>query len=73
MVKVKKEAGLYLENSEKIKKAQKKHTFIDPECDKLTAEQIINWHPIGGISWDERARRMKEAGIINPENIIKDR
>jgi hypothetical protein len=67
MAQAKKVSGLSPEDVERIKAAQKRHTAIDPECEKLTPEEFINWHPVGGISWEERARRMKEAGITEPE------
>ena len=57
------------EQMERIKAAQKRHTVIDPGCANLTPEQIINWHPVGGISWEERARRMEAAGVIDPTKI----
>jgi hypothetical protein len=70
MVKVVEGTGLSPEQVELIRAAQKRHAAIDPGCEKLTPEEIINWHPVGGISWEERARRMKEAGIIaDPEQV----
>jgi hypothetical protein len=62
-----KKTGLSPEQVERIKAAQKRHAAIDPGCEKLTPEEFINWHPVGGISWEERARRMKAAGIVDPE------
>ena len=67
MAKAKKETGLTPERIERIKAAQRRHAAIDPECLKLTPEEFINWHPVGGMSWEERARRMAEAGIVNPD------
>jgi hypothetical protein len=61
--------GLSPEEIEQIRAAQKRHAAHDPGCVKLTPEEFIDWHPIGGISWEERARRMKAAGIINPEKV----
>ena len=55
------------EKVERIKAAQKRHAAFDPGCENLTPEEFINWHPVGGISEEERARRMKEAGITKPE------
>jgi hypothetical protein len=69
MAKVAKETGLSPEQVERIKAAQKRHAAIDPGCEKLTPEEFIKWHPAGGISWEERARRMKEAGITDPEQV----
>jgi hypothetical protein len=30
-------------------------------------EEFINWHPVGGMSWEERARRIEAEGITDPE------
>jgi len=67
MVQTKVDIGLSPERVERIKAAQKRHAAIDPGCEKLTPEEFIGWHPVGGISWEERARRMKAAGITDPE------
>jgi hypothetical protein len=48
---------------ERIKEAQKRHATIDPGCLDLSLEEITNWHPVGGISWEERAQRMKALGL----------
>ena len=56
----KKLSDLSPEKIERIKAAQKRHAAFDPGCEELTLEEFINWHPVGGISWEERARRMKE-------------
>ena len=56
------------EKIERLKAAQKRHAAFDPGCEKLTLEEFINWHPVGGISMEERARRMKAEGIIDPES-----
>ena len=63
MAQVRKDSGLSPERVEQIKAAQKRHMAIDPGCEKLTPEEFINWHPVGGISWEERSRRMAAAGI----------
>ena len=67
MEKARKDIGLSPERIERIKAVQKRHAAIDPGCEKLTPEEFINWHPVGGISWEERAQRMKAAGITAPE------
>jgi len=67
MEKAMKDTGLSPEQKEKIKIAQKKQSIIDPGCEKLTPEEYIRWHPIGGISWEERTRLMKAAGAIENE------
>ena len=68
MAQAKKETGLSPERIERIKAAQKRHAAIDPSCLNLTPEEFINWHPVGGMSWEERARRMEAAGIVDPES-----
>ena len=68
MVKTKKGSGLSPEKVEQIKAAQKRHSVIDPGCEKLTPEEFINWHPVGGISWEERAHRMKTANKAKQSN-----
>ena len=67
MEQAKRETGLSPEDVERIKAAQKRHAAFDPGCERWTPEEFINWHPIGGMSWEERARRMAEAGIVDPE------
>jgi len=68
MVKARKDSGLSPEKIEQIKTAQKRHSVTDPGCEKLTPEEFINWHPVGGISWEERARRMKAANKAKQSN-----
>jgi len=67
MAQRRKGSGLSPEEVERIKAAQKRSAAIDPGCENLTPEEFISWHPVGGISWEERSRRMKEAGITDPE------
>ena len=71
MVKAKKDTGLSPEEVEKIKAAQKRHSAIDPGCENLTPEEFINWHPVGGISWEERAKRMEAAGVTESDKASK--
>jgi len=63
------ETGLSPSQVEKIKAAQKRHSVIEPGCEKLTPEEFINWHPVGGISWEERARLMEAAGVKETEEV----
>jgi hypothetical protein len=68
LIKAQTKKDLSPEQIERIKAAQKRHAAIDPGCEKLTPEELINWHPVGGISWEERARRinakLREDGLI---------
>ena len=67
MVQIKMETGLSPKNLEQIKEAQKRHSIIDPNCLNLSPEEFINWHPVGGMSWEERARLMEASGITDEE------
>ena len=68
MEKAKRETGLSPEEVERIKAAQIRHSAIDPYCLNLTPEEFISWHPVGGMTWEERARglaaRRKEEGLV---------
>jgi hypothetical protein len=70
MAKTVKETGLSPEQVERIKAAQKRHAAVDPGCEKLSPEEFIKWHPVRGISWEERARTMKAEGITDPERTL---
>jgi hypothetical protein len=67
MAQARKDTGLSPEEVERIRAAQKRHAAIDPACVNLTPEEFINWHPVGGMSWEERAQRMKAAGVTDPQ------
>jgi len=60
--------GLSPEKLERIKASQKRHSIVDPGSEKLTPEEYINWHPVGGMSWEERTRLMEAAGITDHED-----
>ena len=70
MEETKTEIGLSLKEIEQIQAAQRRHSVVDPGCDTLTPEEFINWHPVGGISWEERASRMAAAGVKELEEVI---
>jgi dUTPase len=69
MARVNQAAGTELTSEQvvKIKAAQKRHALIDPGCERLSPEEFINWHPVNGMTWEERTRLMQEAGIVDPE------
>ena len=69
MEQVKRDAGLSPEQVERIKAAQERHSIVDPSCKNLTPEEFINWHPVDGISWEERSCRMKAACVTDPEQV----
>jgi hypothetical protein len=35
------------------------------DCPELTDEQLAEFQPINGMTWEERARLMREAGIVD--------
>lgn len=69
MAQKKMSTGLSPEQVERIKAAQRRHAVVDPGCENLTPDEFIKWHPVGGISWEERSRRMKAAGVTDPERV----
>jgi hypothetical protein len=53
-------ADLSPEQIERIAAAKKRRAAIHPSYEDMTLEEFINWHPVGGMSWEERAQRMSE-------------
>jgi hypothetical protein len=48
--------------------AAKKLPFVyDPDYPPLTEAQLAQFHPVNGMTWEERARLMRECGIVDPE------
>jgi hypothetical protein len=48
--------------------AARKLPFVyDPECPPLTDEELAEFRPANGMTWEERARLMRERGIVDPE------
>jgi len=45
-----------------------KRLFLESLCQ---FEEFINWHPVGGISWEERAKRMEAAGVTESNKSSK--
>ncbi|MDR1955224.1 MAG: hypothetical protein LBQ30_00030 [Treponema sp.] len=39
----------------------------DDDCPELTEEQLAEFHPVNGMTWEERARLMRERGIRDPD------
>ena len=70
---VKPDNGLSPDQLRRIQMAQKRKSVVDPGCEKLSPEEYIKWHPVGGISWEERSRRMNAAGITdqNPALLLR--
>jgi hypothetical protein len=48
--------------------AAKKLPFVyDPEYPPLTDEQVAQFHPVNGRTWEERARSLRERGLVDPD------
>jgi hypothetical protein len=47
--------------------AEKLPLFYDPEYPPLTEEQLAQFHPVNGMSWEERAYIMRQRGIVAPD------
>jgi hypothetical protein len=39
---------------------------------ELTSEQLAEFQPINGMTWEERARLMREAGLIDDEDDYRE-
>jgi uncharacterized DUF497 family protein len=50
-----------------LEAAEKLPFFYDPEYPPLTKEQLAQFHPVNGMTWEERARIMRERGIVDPD------
>jgi hypothetical protein len=37
------------------------------DCPELTDEQLAEFQPVNGMTWEERARLMREAGFVDSE------
>jgi hypothetical protein len=37
------------------------------DCPELTDEQLAEFRPVNGMTMEERARAMREAGIVDPD------
>jgi hypothetical protein len=58
-----------LEQAEQEYKEAKKHPPVyDPECPPLGMEALAEFHPINGMTWEERSQAMREAGILDLED-----
>jgi hypothetical protein len=47
--------------------AEKLPIVYDPEYPPLTDEQLAQFHPVNGMTWEERTRIMRERGIVDPD------
>jgi hypothetical protein len=52
---------------EEIEAASKRPYVYDPDCPLLSEEQLAEFHPVNGMTWEERARLMRECGIVDPD------
>jgi hypothetical protein len=55
-------SGLTPEELAMLEEAEHLPQVYDEDCPKLTPEQLTQFRPINGMTWEERARLMQEAG-----------
>ncbi|GHV72491.1 hypothetical protein AGMMS49928_29530 [Spirochaetia bacterium] len=58
-------SGLTIEQLAEIEDAKKYPIVFDDDCPELTEEQLAEFRPVNFASWEERARAMRAAGIVN--------
>ena len=49
------------EQKAEIREAAKRPYTYDPDCPLLTEEQLAQFRPVNGMTWEERAVLMEEA------------
>jgi hypothetical protein len=54
------------EQLKEIKAASKRPYVYDPDCPLLTEEQLSEFRPVNGMTWEERAQLMQGRGIVDP-------
>jgi hypothetical protein len=56
----------------RIKAAALRPIRYTEDCPELTDEQLAEFQPINGMTWEERARLMREAGLIDDEGNYRE-
>jgi hypothetical protein len=54
----------------RIEAAGKRPYIDDPDCPLLTEEQLAEFHPVNGMTWEERNRLIKETEIPSREPVL---
>jgi hypothetical protein len=52
----------------RLEEASRWPYVYDPDCPLMTDEQLDQFHPVNGISWEERDLLMKEKGLTDPDS-----
>ncbi|GHV93939.1 hypothetical protein AGMMS50293_02590 [Spirochaetia bacterium] len=60
-------SGLSPEQIAEIEAAARQPYVYDPDCPLFTEKQLAEFRPVNFASWEERARAMRVAGIVDPE------
>jgi hypothetical protein len=60
-------SGLTDEQKAEIQAAAQLPITYDEDCPRLTDEQLAQFHPVGGITWEERRRRMDATGVVDSD------
>jgi hypothetical protein len=53
----------------RIEAASRRPYVYDPDCPLLTEEQLAEFHPVNGMTWEDRNRLMYGRGIKSAETI----
>jgi hypothetical protein len=51
-----------------LEEAAKRPYVYDPDCPLMTEKQLSQFHPVNGISWEERERLMQGKGLTDPDS-----
>jgi hypothetical protein len=56
----------------RIKAAALRPIRYTDDCPELTDEQLAEFQPINGMTWEERARLMREAGMVDEAEVYRE-
>jgi hypothetical protein len=57
---------------ERIREVAKYPIVYTDDCPELTDEQLAEFRPVNGMTWEERAQAMREAGNIDIETDLSE-
>ncbi|GHV72946.1 hypothetical protein AGMMS49940_02480 [Spirochaetia bacterium] len=60
---------LTTEQKARLDEAAKRPINYTKDCPQLTDEQLAEFHPANGMTWEERARAMRAEGIVDPDTV----
>ena len=60
------------EIASRLEKASQHPYTYDPDCPLLTSKQLAELRPVNFATMEERAKAMREAGILDPEVVEQE-